>query len=208
MIGGLGGDVNRGIPGSAQVLGSPIKPMKAQDFLLAAGLWRFGGELLPEDSRPARPRDRAANSISVLSSRPMLEPLLDMGLDLGLGRQRIFPSQLLSQHRLRELEERQSGLEAFGDQPLFFRIHGSSLPFLEWLQETSGSVPAAGTICAVALSRRSAALSQRSTTLVQSTTALSRSSATLGQCTAALSQSSAALSQSSTALSRSSTALG
>jgi hypothetical protein len=54
----------------------------------------------------ARPGNLAADPISVLSPWSTLEPLPDVGLDLGLGGLRILPSQLLPQHRLSELEER------------------------------------------------------------------------------------------------------
>jgi hypothetical protein len=63
----------------------------------------------------------------MLGSRTTLQPLPHMGVDLGLGRVRMFPLQLLAQHRFPELEERQGGLEAFRDESRLFRTHRESL---------------------------------------------------------------------------------
>lgn len=57
----------------------------------------------------------AADPISVLSPWSTLEPLPDVGLDLGLGGLRILPPKLLLQHHLSELEKRQRSPESLGD---------------------------------------------------------------------------------------------
>ena len=78
----------------------------------------------------ARPRDLTADPISVLSTWPTLEPLPDMGLDLGLRGLRELPPQLLPQHRLSDFEEIQRGPEPRGDQLLFCSGHRMILPDL------------------------------------------------------------------------------
>jgi len=56
-----------------------------------------------------------------------LKPCLDLIVDLSLARLRELPPQLLPQHRFPELEESQSGPEAFSHQ-ILSRRHESILP--------------------------------------------------------------------------------
>lgn len=72
-----------------------------------------------------RPRDRTSDPVSVFGTRPTLQPLPDLGLDLSLACQRMLPPELLPEHRFPELEKLKRSPEPLSDQLSFGRGHRS-----------------------------------------------------------------------------------